>query len=191
MIEGKCETTGDKRECTRCEQPRHYYNKSQQMCLPCSCKNMTTEIKKICDGLGVNLKCQPTSPNNHTSGKNHTTSTPHTSNSSTLSSATLIAILVPVFIIFLFILGVLVSCWVKKRVKDLEVNNPDLSIWSKECFCKIFCCKGTVPGSRPPSYQSCTGQGEERPALNGNGRFTLIYNLNVLKNPGTIIFRIP
>ena len=168
IVKGKCETTGDKRKCDRCDQKNHYYNKSQQICLPCTCHNMTAEIKRICSELDITLECNISTP----SFNNLTTSSPH--NNESTSSRNTLAIVVP--IIVLTIVGVfsLYGCCVKKRVEKLRNGNPDLLMCSKEWFCQIFFFK-SKNDSRPPSYHSDIGQAEERHALTSNGNGKLIF----------------
>jgi hypothetical protein len=158
-MEGKCEPSGDKRTCERCELENWYYNNTQKICLPCDCQNVTVEMKRICSGLGVTLQCDVPTP-----VPTNTTPFPSSDAKRDVWKTTYTIIVISVCILSLL---VLYFCCVTRRVKKLKHEHPRLSVCSKEWFCPIFIFQKATR-SRPPSY---TLSPRDAHAQNGNGRF--------------------
>ena len=159
-MEGKCEPSGDKRTCERCELENWYYNNTQKICLPCDCQNVTVEMKRICSGLGVTLQCDVPTPV-------PTNTTPFPSSDAKRSGWKTTYTIIIIISVCILSLLVLYFCCVTRRVKKLKVEHPRLSVCSKEWFCPIFIFKEATR-SRPPSY---TLSPRDAHAQNGNGRF--------------------
>ena len=157
---GKCEVTGDKRDCKSCEQPHWYYNDTQMTCLPCDCQNMTVQIKKICNSLDFNSDiCKTEEPKT-------VPTTPADVDSFQDEEGKVWEDKYTIIIVGFVVVGVLALylCCVRSRTKQLKREHPQLSICNRAWICPIFCFKKATSG-RPPSYTTDDGHSQ-----NGNGK---------------------
>ena len=162
IVEGKCETTGDKRKCKKCELPNHYYNLTQKKCLPCMCVNMTDEIKQICKGLDINLICDEDKPSSTETPSTQTSSTQTSSNETPsagqnddndTSDDKHVIIIIGVTVV-----GVLTFLVIFLLMRS-RVSHARLSLFSKEWFEVMFCCKKTSRNHpHPPDVVNTHGQ---------------------------------
>lgn len=164
-IKGKCEVTGDKRTCEKCEIPNWYYNATLEMCLPCVCENMTAEIKHICIRLDFKFDKQCKHHNfSVDSTRNTSTDLPFNPQRKEKDSWMKPLYVTVIIIVGCIVIGIIAYCWYIKGAWKLRFNYP-------QCCKHLFCCNPNT--SRPPSYHSDIG--EDRRAYNGNGML-LVFN---------------